>query len=63
MRATQDHLYTHTWRWDKFPRKTLDPKDKSQSRKGQRCRVVLASKGPGPRNALVEFEDGAPALA
>jgi hypothetical protein len=25
---------------------------------GQPCRVLVRSKGPGPRNALVEFEDG-----
>jgi hypothetical protein len=25
---------------------------------GQRCRVLFRFKGPGPRNALVEFADG-----
>ena len=27
-------------------------------RKGQRCRVLARGNGRGPRNILVEFEDG-----
>lgn len=57
---------THTWLWDKWPRTALsldhpdafNPKRNPASRKGQRCRVVVKSKGPGPRNGLVEFECG-----
>jgi hypothetical protein len=50
-------IYPYIWQWHKFPR-TSWGKD-STSRKGQSCRVVLTATGPGPRNALVEFEDGA----
>lgn len=27
-------------------------------RTGQRCRIIRYGRGPGPRNWLVEFEDG-----
>lgn len=50
-------IYPYIWQWHKYPR-TSWGKD-SASRKGQSCRVVLTATGPGPRNALVEFEDGA----
>lgn len=50
---------THVWRWDKWPRTAWPWEGASQSRKGQRCKVVCIGKGPGPRNCLVEFEDGA----
>lgn len=46
---------THTWRWRKYP---ADSWDQPGTRKGQRCRVLIVSKGPGPKNCLVEFEDG-----
>lgn len=39
---------THYWRVRKF----------LPERYGQRCRVVACGRGPGPRNVLVEFEDG-----
>lgn len=50
--------YDRIWNWHKFPCASWNPKDKSGSRKGQRCRLIHTSKGPGPINALVEFEDG-----
>lgn len=40
--------WTHVWYW-----RAVLPE-----RKGQRCRVLCAGRGPGPRNVLVEFEDG-----
>jgi len=40
--------FTHYWRI----RKHLP------ERFGQRCRVLAHGRGPGPRNVLVEFEDG-----
>lgn len=43
--------FTHEWRWKKFP--------VGENRAHQRCRIVAKATGPGPRNALVEFEDGA----
>ncbi len=51
-------IYDRVWQWHKFPRASWDLKDRSSSRKGQRCKVICSSSSPGPRNALVEFEDG-----
>lgn len=44
------------WYWRRWP---CERWGEPGVRKGQRCRVVLQASGPGPRNALVEFEDGA----
>lgn len=59
--------WTHIWYWNRVPRDQLriddphawDPKHNPASRKGQRCRLIVQSRGPGPYNGLVEFEDGA----
>lgn len=40
--------FDHVWRL----RRTLP------DRKGKPCRVLARGRGPGPRNVLVEFEDG-----
>jgi len=50
--------FTHIWRWDKWPRTSWDQPNQ-ESRKGQRCKLLCKASGPGPKNALVEFEDGA----
>ncbi len=39
---------THVWFWRKY----------RPDRKGHPCRVVCGANGAGPRNLLVEFEDG-----
>jgi len=39
---------TYTWRIRKW----------LPDRFGQTCRVITSVRGPGPRNVLVEFEDG-----
>ena len=39
---------THYWRVRKW----------LPERYGQACRVLVRGRGPGPRNVLVEFEDG-----
>lgn len=40
---------THLWRLKRW----------LPERHGQECRVLVRGRGPGPRNILVEFEDGA----
>lgn len=39
---------THTWYW-----RTV-----RSDRKGHACRVLARGRGPGPRNVLIEFDDG-----
>ena len=33
-------------------------RDGLQERRGQHCRVIARGTGPGPRNKLLEFQDG-----
>ena len=33
-------------------------RDGLQERRGQHCRVIARGTGPGPRNKLIEFQDG-----
>lgn len=40
--------YPHVWRVRKY----------LPERKGQRCRITVRGRGPGPRNLRVEFPDG-----
>lgn len=44
---------THVWFWRKY----------RPDRKDHRCRIVCAADGRGPRNLLVEFEDGEQVVA
>ncbi len=44
---------THVWFWRKY----------RPDRKGHACRVVCSANGRGPRNLLVEFEDGEQVIA
>ena len=46
----------HVWWFRKWPRTTWD--SAGDERKGQPCRVLARGVGGGPRNVLVEFEDG-----
>jgi hypothetical protein len=34
------------------------PRPAAPDRKGQFCKVLVQARGPGPRNVLLEFEDG-----
>ena len=49
--------YPHVWHWSKWPRTSWDPKEPG-GYKGMRCRLSFQGEGPGPKNALVEFESG-----
>ena len=44
---------THVWYWRRH----------RGDRKGHPCRVIARAPGPGPRNVLVEFEDGEQVVA
>lgn len=48
--------YDHVWHWRKWPKR--DSWADHDLRKGHRCRVLCRGNGAGPRNALLEFEDG-----
>jgi hypothetical protein len=41
--------FTHVWRIRKY----------LPERFGRPCRIIAAGRGPGPRNILIEFADGA----
>ena len=51
--ATEPWTGTHRWRLRKW----------LPDRYGQSCRVLARGNGRGPRNVLVEFEDGAKVVA
>lgn len=44
---------THVWYW-----RTVRP-----DRKGHRCELLAAGRGPGPRNVAVQFADGEVVIA
>jgi len=48
--------FDHVWYQRKWPRSTWS--SKGDERKGQACIVLARGNGRGPRNVLVEFEDG-----
>lgn len=47
---------THYYRW-KSP-KTWGVPDRDNPLFGVRCAVLISSRGPGPRNKLIQAEDG-----
>lgn len=48
--------YPYVWRWKQWPRSSWD--SPGNERYGEPCRVVCRGPGRGPRNILVEFQDG-----
>jgi len=52
---TEPRNYTHIWKWSKYPCARWNEPGEY---KDLLCRVQIKSKGPGPKNCLVEFENG-----
>jgi len=53
--------YNRIWRFRNFPATDIWPGKGPpyiDERTGQYCRVILVAPGKGPRNALIEFDDG-----
>ena len=54
-------MFNYIWCWKKWPLSSWD--SKGAERYKQNCKVLVRANGRGPRNILVEFEDGVKIVA